>query len=129
MNTIENIQFDLVEFELIRRHQAGAVPAKLRSFPAMVCRAFCTAWWQLYQETSCIQQQRNRTVFERPVVLTSSMELDTTELVTYLQEIRDAISLEAILEYRALALHEESAYAGLQILIFYLSRSENHVLS
>lgn len=100
--------------------------AKLPLFgnhPATVLKCFVKAWWNLYHESDCALGETNRTIWQRSQEL-SALPLDTTELVAALLRIRQLIVLEALLEFRPIKPPEESAVAGLGMLIHYYNRAD-----
>lgn len=108
--------FNSVEVELVRRWAFGQVPAVFGNHPATVLKSFVKAWWNLYHETDCALTLRNRTVWQRSQELPAP-PLDTADLVAALLRIRQLIVLEALLEFRPIQPAEESALAGLDVLI------------
>lgn len=110
--------FNSVEVELVRRWAFGQVPDVFGKHPAVVLKSFVKAWWNLYHETDCALMFKNRTVWQRSQEL-SAPPLNSAELVAALLRVRQLIVLEALLEFRPIQPAEESALAGLDVLIHY----------
>lgn len=115
--------FNSVEVELVRRWAFGQVPDVFGNHPATVLKSFVKAWWNLYHETDCALMGKDRTVWKRSQEL-SAPPLDTADLVVALLRIRQLIVLEALLEFRPIQPAEESAFAGLEVLIHYYNRAK-----
>ena len=110
--------FNSVEVELVRRWAFGQVPDVFGHRPAVELKSFVKAWWNLYHEIDCVLMVKNRTVWQRSQEL-SAPPLNTDELVVALLRVRQLIVLEALLEFRPVQPVEESALAGLDVLIHY----------
>lgn len=115
--------FNSVEVELVRRWAFGQVPDVFGNHPAVVLKSFVKAWWNLYHETDCARLCKDRIVWKRSQELPAP-PLDTDDLVAALLRIRQLIVLEALLEFRPIQSAEESALAGLDVLIHYYSRAK-----
>lgn len=114
--------FNSVEVELVRRWAFGHVPPAFGRHDAHVLKCFVKTWWNLYHESDCALSHRDRTFWERSQELPAST-LDTSELVTALLQIRQLIVCEALEEFRSIQGNEESALAGLVILIHYYTHN------
>ena len=115
--------FNSVEVELVRRWAFGQVPDVFGHRPAVVLKSFVKAWWNLYHEIDCALTLRNRTVWQRSQELPAT-PLDTADLVAALLRVRQLIVLEALLEFRLIRPAEESALAGLDVLIHYYNMAK-----
>lgn len=116
--------FNSVEVELVRRWAFGQVPAMFGNHEASVLKCFVKAWWNLYHESECALCCKNRTIWHRSQELPAP-PLDTDALVMALLRIRQLIILEALLEFRLIRQHEESALGGLSVLIHYYTQAKH----
>lgn len=116
--------FNSVEVELVRRWAFGQMPAMFGNHEASVLKCFVKAWWNLYHESECALSCKNRTIWHRSQELPAP-PLDTDELVMALLRIRQLIILEALLEFRLIRQHEESALGGLSVLIHYYTHAKH----
>ena len=111
-NTVEFVRiemlFNAVEQELARRWVIHNVPAHFTSRSVESLRKLVKAWWQIYHESICAGQQRDRTEWERKIDYPTEA-LDTSTLLTSLEEIHRIINLGALLAYRSLHPAEEAA--------------------
>jgi len=115
------ILFNSVETELMRRRAVGEVPATLADRPAEVTKSLVKGWWQLYHESDAIIKCYNRKAWVRSQSL-PARSLDTPALVQALKSIYDLISLEAIETFRPLEKGEQSAVTLLLVTAHYYSQ-------
>jgi hypothetical protein len=118
--------FNSVEVELVRRWAFGQVPAMFGQHEAGVFKSFVKAWWNLYHESDCALNHKDRTVWQRSEEL-SAPPLDTKALLLALLRIQQLVVREALLDYRSLEQHEESALGGLNVLIHYYTHAKPEV--
>lgn len=131
MNTPPDDQlFNRTHQEITFRIQAGHVPDMFKSYLDTAPQAFTKAWWDLSQESYSINTSTNRTVFDYKTSADPVPRLSVSELVEHLRQIQGLISQPAIEQYRAMADYELAAIAGLHVLIYYYTNSqESHVTS
>ncbi|WP_040007220.1 hypothetical protein [Fibrisoma limi] len=118
--------FNSVEVELVRRWAFSQVPAMFDQHEASVLKCFVKAWWNLYHESDCALNSKNRTIWQRSQELPAP-PLDTTALLSALLRIRQLVVQEALLEYRPFEQYEESALGGLNVLIHYYTQAKPEV--
>ena len=119
IDTIQTeILFNSVEVELDRRWAFANVPTPFVHRPALHLRMTVKAWWQLYHESTCARQQRNRFMWERNPAYPAKA-LETSALAASLQKITTLLNLDELLTYRSLSKAEESGLCLLALLSYY----------
>lgn len=119
------ILFNSVEIELARRWAFHNVPAVFVDRPALHLQKVVKAWWQLYHESICAAQARNRTLWERKASY-PAVALDTPALVESLRQIRQLMSLDALSVFRPLSQAEQAAIGLLTLITAYYAQYETH---
>lgn len=109
------VLFNAVEAELVRRHAVGETPDAFAGKSVTGVRGVIKNCWQLYHESQSIIREENRLVWQRDALL-PAQALDTTKLVNSLKHIWELIDLTAIGQYRMPTYCEESSVALLDLI-------------
>ena len=117
------ILFNSVEVELNRRWAFGNVPQVFAKRSPSHLRRIVEAWWHLYHESRCAQEQCDRQVWERNPAYPAEA-LSTPMLVASLMDVKDLLNTDELRTYRELTRAEEAGIGLLCLLTIYYSNPQ-----